>query len=544
MGKKKLSRKENAKSLIPSQVLVVEAGIDEPCAMQVPSLVSPFGNDNVTSWGYKLEPEPLACRGFPQNRCDWHRAKILGGCSAHHGLAYVRGIPRDYDDWEKAGNKGWGYKDVLPVFKRSEGNTNIGSLYSSQYHGSKGPLTTQKYSYTPAFVTDMLKAVTQVGLPITADLNGKDFVGFAKLQANIRYGVRVSSAKAFLRPQKSNPNLHVMLNSTVTKILINHDKEATGVELSYRSKSFLVKARKEVILAGGTVNTPQLLLLSGVGPKEVLDEVAIEQIHELPGVGRNATDHVSIKIPLVLTKVKDINEMNLKSLKEYLNSRGGPLAAPGLTQLLGRINSKYADPSGNNPDLLLMMYGFTTVCSDNGDDGPTNDNEIISISPTVLHPLSRGYISLKSKNPFDHPKIVANYLKAKEDQEVLLEGVRILLKLINSTLLQQKYGIEVNRTAFGDCSNRYKYNSDEFWICAMMYATAPGEHQTSSCRMGPSSDRFAVVDDRLRVHGIKNLRIADASIMPEIVTGNTLATVVMIGDQAARFITEAWSKKY
>ncbi|XP_074039273.1 glucose dehydrogenase [FAD, quinone] isoform X1 [Leptinotarsa decemlineata] len=527
------------------KILVIEAGTDEPTVMQVPALNLAFGNSNETSWGYKLDPEPVACRGSPQNRCAWSRAKMLGGCSSHHGLGYVRGVPRNYDDWEAAGNKGWSYKDVLPYFKKSEGNSEVGRLFSSRYHGTRGPMTIESYNYRPEILPDFFEAAKRAGFPISPDTNGEQFIGFSQIQGNMRKGVRVSCAKAFLRPHRNNPYLHVMLNSTATKIIINKDKVAVGVEFVYKKQYFTVMARKEVILAGGIVNTPQLLLLSGVGPKEDLDRVGIKQVHELPGVGKNLTDHVSVGVTLALKKLKNYNDLTWNAVQQYQKNRGGPLSAPGLTQLFGRFNSKYADKKGDNPDMLFMSYGFQAKCSRTGQEHELEDPEhpdapkTIRISPTLLHPKSRGYISLRSKDPLEAPIIVANYLTESEDQERLLEAVRTLLRIFETTtLLKDKYGLELNKTTYGDCSTKHKFNSDGYWKCAMLYQTLPGEHQSSSCRMGPPSDRFAVVDNELRVYGIKNLRIADASVIPFPISGNTLATVVMVAEKAADFIKQ------
>ncbi|KAG5878724.1 hypothetical protein JTB14_032837 [Gonioctena quinquepunctata] len=357
-----------------------------------------------------------------------------------------------------------------------------------------------------------------------------------------RNGVRESSARAFLRPHKDNPHLNVMLNSTVTKILFDKHKTATGVEVVYQGVTYTVRARKQIILAAGTMNTPQLLMLSGVGPKEELDKVGIDQIHELSGIGKNLTDHVALGVTFVLRKTINYNEMNWNSITEYLKTRGGPLSALGLSQISVRLNSKYADPKGDNPDLSLAFLSSSPRCSQTGEIGvvedPSNPNapQTFQISATNLQPLSRGYLTLRSKDPMDAPIMVANYLAVKRDEERLLDGIRQALKFGNSTLLIEKYGIEVNKTSYGDCITRYQFDSDQYWICAMRYSTLSPHHQTSTCRMGPRSDPFAVVDNKLRVHGIRHLMIADASVMPTIVSGNTYPTVVMIAEKAADFI--------
>ncbi|XP_074026207.1 glucose dehydrogenase [FAD, quinone] [Leptinotarsa decemlineata] len=462
--------------------------------------------------------------GNPEKRCDWPRAKILGGCGVHNAMKYLRGIPKNYNDWADEGNEGWSYEDVLPVFKRSEGYTE--NDVDLKYHGTTGPMTVGKFSFNPALDEDILKAAEEIGLPLSDDLNGRNIEGFEIAQVSVRGSVRLSAAKAFLRPQRNNPKLHVMLNSTVTKILINKEKTAVGVEFVYRNRTYSVRATKEIILSAGTMNTPQLLLLSGVGPKDVLDRVGIPQLHELPGVGKNLSNHVAFTMSLELKKEKNTNLMNWQSITQYLLDRSGPLASAGL-QIRGRLNSKYSNPDGSHPNLFFTVNGLTAKCSTTGGVGSPLDPEnpdaprTIYITPLNLQPLSRGYISLRSKNPLEALIMVGNYFAVEEDMDTLLEAVRITLRFTNSSL--------------------QRINMDyDFWKCSIGHSTVAENHQTSTCRMGPPTDRFAVVDNKLRVYGIKKLRIADASIMPKVVSGNTHASVVMIGERVVDFIKEHW----
>ncbi|XP_074026102.1 glucose dehydrogenase [FAD, quinone] [Leptinotarsa decemlineata] len=524
------------------KVLVIEAGIEEPTVMQIPSMVMAFGTNEEVDWGYKTEPEPLACRGYPENRCTWPRPKVLGGCSAAYAMAYLRGTPKDFDNWEAAGNKGWSYKDVLPFYKKSEANKLVGISIDTKYHGTDGPMTVGAFNYQPPLVRDILAAAQEIGFPSSKDINGANITGIAPAQATVKNGVRESSARAFLRPQKNNSYLNVMLNSTVTKILFDKSKTATSVDLVYKNTTFRVRARRKIILAAGTMNTPQLLMLSGVGPKEELDKVGIKQVHELPGVGKNLTDHVALGVVFLLRKLKNYNEMNWKSITEYIINRSGPLSALGTSQISMRLNSKYADPKGDNPDLALAFISSAPRCSPNGEIDSVENPEIpnapqsFQISVTNLQPLSRGYLTLRSNNPLHAPVMVANYFTVKRDEERILDGIEISLKFRNSALLKEKYGIELNRTSYGDCISKHEFNSDEYWKCAMLHSTSSPHHQTSTCRMGPPSDKFAVVDNKLRIYGINKLMITDASVMPTIVSGNTYPTVVMIAERAADFI--------
>ncbi|XP_074042098.1 glucose dehydrogenase [FAD, quinone] [Leptinotarsa decemlineata] len=531
------------------KVLLIEAGDDEPAGAQVPSMVISYHGNKYIDWNYKTEPEKVACQGFPEKRCSWPRGKVLGGCSVINGMMYTRGTPQDYDNWAAAGNEGWSYKDVLPVFKRFEDNKDIETLVEAKYHGTGGPLTTTRFNDQPQMAHDILKAAEEIGYKTTTDLNGKDFSGFTIAQSNTRNGVRLSSAKAYLRPARFRPNLHIMLNSTATKIIVNKTggkKTIQGIEFLYQDKLFSVRVKKEVILAAGALNSPQILLLSGIGPKTELDKVGIEQIHDLPGVGRNLRNHVTFYMSFLLNKLKNTNDLDWASALDYILNRKGPMSSTGMSQVTARINSKYADPSGTNPDLQIFFAGFLAKCAQSGEVRALEDPEhpkipkVLTVSPVTLHPKSKGYVGLRSKDPLKPPVMVANYLTEQADVDVLVAGIRVTQRLANSSVLKEKYGIELPRKDYGDCSKKYGYDTDNFWQCAVRYYTGPENHQACSCKMGPSSDPMAVVDNKLRVHGIEGLRITDASAMPILVSGNTHATIVMMAERGVDFIKEKW----
>ncbi|VEN52741.1 unnamed protein product [Callosobruchus maculatus] len=512
-------------------------------------MVVSFHGDPNMDWNYKTEPEPVACQGFPEKRCTWPRGKVLGGCSVINGMMYTRGTPRDYDNWEAAGNPGWGYKDVLPVFKRFEDNKDIGTFVEAAYHGRGGPLTTSRFNDQPEMAYDILRAAREAGYKVTNDLNGRDFSGFTIAQANTRNGVRLSSARAYLRPNRNNPNLHVMLNSTATRILVKqtgNQKVVQGVEFLYKGRPHTVKVRKEVVLAAGAINSPQILLLSGIGPKDELDKVGIKQVHDLPGVGKNLRNHVAFYMTFDLKKLKDYSDLDWANALDYILNKRGPMSSTGMSQVTARINSPLAEPSGKDPDLQMFFAGFLAQCASSGEVRAAADPEnpdapkTLTVSPVTLHPKSQGYIGLRSKDPLQPPVMVANYLTAPEDAAVLVEGVRIIQKLANTTVLRQKYGIHLQREEYGDCAKRYGYDTDNFWHCAVRYYTGPENHQACSCKMGPSSDPMAVVDNKLALHGIDGIRIMDASAMPALVSGNTHATIVMMAERGVDFIKEKW----
>lgn len=340
-----------------------------------------------------------------------------------------------------------------------------------------------------------------------------------------------------------------MLNSTVIRINIenrNGKKSAVSVEFIYKNKKYKIRAKKEVILAGGAVNSPQLLLLSGIGPKEELDRVGIQQMHQLPGVGKNLHNHVAFYLTYQLNRLKDINDLDWATALEYILYRKGPMSSTGISQITARLNSKYAEASGLNPDLQIFFSGFLAHCAESGEVNATADSKEpdapkrIVLSPVALHPKSRGYLTLKSSNPLEYPLLYPNYLAAPEDAKVLVDGIRVIQKLANTKVFKNKYGMELEKEDYGDCEKLHKFDSDDYWICAVRYYTGPENHQAGSCKMGPNSDHLAVVNSELQVYGISNLRIMDASIMPTVVSGNTHATVVMIAEKGIDAVKKKW----
>lgn len=301
--------------------------------------------------------------------------------------------------------------------------------------------------------------------------------------------------------------------------------------------------RKEVIVSGGTINSPQILMLSGIGPKEDLERVGIPQTHELPGVGRNLQNHVSFKVYFQLLKEVEIYDLNWASVSEYFYNRSGPMASSGMAQVTGRINTKYSTDK-DYPDLQIMFNGYSARCSPSGAVGePVDDTHSpreVSFVPLVLRAKSRGYLTLKSNDPFEYPLIYANYLTNDTDILLLLEGIRFVQELGNAKVLKEKYNIIRKNVTYGDCNEKYEDDSDEFWICAIKNGNEPENHQVGTCRMGPATEELAVVNSKLQVHGVQNIRVLDASIMPFTVSANLHANIVMIAERGAKFIKETW----
>ncbi|XP_068085208.1 glucose dehydrogenase [FAD, quinone] [Anabrus simplex] len=527
------------------KVLLVEAGGDEPPGADVPSLtLNYFGTE--IDWHFKTEPEKYVCQNDPEKRCTWVRGKVMGGCSTINGMVYLRGTPRDYDHWEEAGNDGWGYEDVLSYFKKSEDNLQVEEM-GPEFHGVGGPLTISRFPYQPEMVEGLLQAGEELGYPKNPNLNGEVLTGVTLAQTTSRDGSRMSTARAFLRPARDRENLHILLNSTATRILVdNETKHTTGVEFIRNGQTATVFVKKEVIVCAGVMKSPQLLMLSGIGPKEELARVGLPIVHNLMGVGRNLNNHVAFPVSFIVKNISDIFFLDWPSVAEYIARRRGPMACNGLNQVTARFNTKYADPSGKDPDLQIFFDGFLADCAKSGFTGELRNPNAgdqkhhIKISPVVLHPRSRGYITLNSSDPLDPPLIYANYFSDPMDMDIMLEGFKMAVKLGETNVLKNKYGLELDKTPLSGCEN-LPFNSDEYWRCAVSHLTGfEVHHQAGTCRMGPIGDPEAVVDPQLRVQGIQYLRVVDASVIPANVSGNTNAPVIMIAEKAADMIKSQW----
>lgn len=541
------------------RVLLIEAGPDEPPGAAVPSMTSSFwGTKSGLDWAYKTEPQSQACLGNPEQRCSWPRGKVLGGTGVINGMMYLRGNKYDYDNWaqliDDEGAYLWNWKNVLPYFHKLESNPQVEQLnLDTKYHGTTGPMTVSQFPYQPPFVQDLIAAAKQQGLPVSEDLNDpKRLVGFAITQTNNRNGTRLSSARAYLRPHANNPNLDVLLNTTVLRLLFTEDPRpiAAGIEFQMNGDNDIYAingATNEIILSGGTLNSPKLLLASGVGPKEDLEKLNITVVKDLPGVGRNFRNHVAFGLQFSLKNLTKTNHINYATVMEYLFERKGPLASSGMAQFTGIFPSKYTNES--YPDLQLFFGGFYASCGDGSIDiqqtcGDSNTaKEFFSISVVNLHPRSQGYLTLANNDSwlFDSPAMQPNYLHEVHDVNVLIDGIQLVLNnFTNAQILKDKYGIEFNEagTVHANCLNLTKF-SDEYWTCAIRHKTGPENHQIGTCKMG-SLEQGGVVSSQLSVHGLENVRVIDGSVMPYSPSSNTQGPIFMIGEKGADFIKNDW----
>ncbi|XP_071113299.1 glucose dehydrogenase [FAD, quinone]-like [Haliotis cracherodii] len=521
-------------------VLLIEAGGDDrnQKSLDTPLMVASNQMDKF-DWAYLTEPQQHAHSGLIEKRGAWPRGRVLGGSSQLNYMQYVRGHRHDYDSWAASGSEGWSYEDVLPYFKKSE-DIQIDRLKNSEYHGRGGPLTVTEVNAIP--VADyFIKAGIELGFK-KIDYNGENQEGFSRSQVSIKNGERMSTSKAFLWPVIDRPNLHVLANSHVTKVMINK-KTAVGVEYVKDGRLYRVRASREVILSAGAIGSPQLLLLSGIGPKKHLEEMKIPVHASLP-VGDSLQDHMfvtmvsKIQKPISLTTKK--LESTLTSI-EYRALKSGLLTSSGGLEAMAFVKTKSDEPS---PDIQLQC-----VCVSMDESlarlfnidqkivahfNWTSVEEGFTILPALLRPKSMGTIRLRSTNPFEHPIIEPNYLSHPDDVKTLVRGVRMVQKL-HQTNAFKEIGARLEDTPFPTCTTM-KYDTDEYWECYIRALATTIYHPTTTCKMGKPSDPTTVVDPQLRVKGIAGLRVADASIMPALVSGNTNAPCIMIGEKAADII--------
>ncbi len=468
------------------------------------------------------EPQPHL-----QNRKIYHpRGKVLGGCSSTNAMAYVRGNASDYDHWARLGNEGWSYKEVLPYFVKSEHNEQI----TNDYHGKDGLLNvTFSQRYRTAIAEAFVEACVERGIARNDDFNGASQEGAGLMQFTIKNQKRHSVAQAFLVPAVSRKNLHVITKALVTKILIEKDK-AVGVELATGSnttqKFFAIK---EVILSAGAFASPQLLMLSGIGSKDLLSKFSIEIKKELPGVGQNLQDHLFYAVSSLCSQPISNNHWlpghrQLQAVLNYALFKKGPLTI-GPLEACAFVKSSSNQPK---PDL---QFQFTPTNA--GDDYTTNIFDLntyprvdgYTILPTQVNPLSRGYVLIRSKDPNDAPVVDPKYLSHEVDRKTMIAGGKLAFEILEANAFS-KLRIRTHCPA--------KTSSDDEWLYHISKSAECVYHPVGTCKMG--HDEMAVVNSKLQVHGIENLRVVDASVMPTLTSGNTNAPTIMIAEKAADLI--------
>ncbi len=510
----------NRLSADPSvSVLLLEAGgKDDYFWIDIPvGYLYTIGNPR-TDWCYTIEPDP----GLNGRTIGYARGRVLGGCSSINAMIYMRGQKTDYDHWASLGNRGWSWDDVLPVFKRSEDYQHG----ADAFHGVGGEMRVEEKRVTWEILEAWREAAEECGIPKIAEFNRGDNFGNAYFQMNQRGGRRWSGTKGYLRPAMQRPNLTVRTDAQVRRVAVESGDgrpRATGVELL---DTEMLGARHEVILAAGSIGSPQILQLSGIGPGALLQQRSIDVVHDLPGVGENLHDHLQVRtvfrVANTVTLNQRVNSLFGKAAMglEYLLFKTGPLTMP--PSQLGAFAK--SDPSRSSANIEWHVQPLSL---DKFGD-PLHTFNAITPSVCNLQPTSRGHVRIKRGDPLDAPAITLNYLSTDEDRQVAVAGLRFTRRIMATNALARfepqewKPGLDIQTDA--------------------ELAQAAGDlgttifHPVGTCKMG--HDERAVVDDRLAVHGIAGLRVVDASVMPRITSGNTNAPTVMIAEKGAEFVLE------
>ncbi len=488
-----------------SVCLLEAGGQDDAREVRIPAAFAKLFK-GPADWDYHTLPQPH----MKDRAMYWPRGKLLGGCSSINAMIYIRGHRRDYDRWRDLGNTGWGYDDVLPFFLRGEGQ----HPGVSEYHRADGELRVDDSRHVHAVSRAFVAACTQAGHRHIPDFNVPEPEGCGFYQVTQHRGARHSAADAFLRPALSRPNLHVETEAQVHRVILEGNR-ATGIQLDNRP----FHARREVILCAGAIGSPQILLLSGIGPGAQLQELGIGVQHDLPGVGENLQDHLLGSVMFTSLRKDTLDsEETLPNLLRYLLLRRGPLTS-NIAEAGGFFRTQ---PDLEVPDLQIHFAPGYYV--NHGFERPEGNG--FAIGPTLLHPESRGCIRLSTPDPRDKPAIDANYFDAQADVDTLVRGTRLCREIAAQAALDPWRGKEYFPGA--------DRQSDEAIADFLRERAETLYHPVGTCKMG--TDPMAVVDPALCVHGIEGLRVADASIMPEIVGGNTNAPAIMIGEKAADLI--------
>jgi choline dehydrogenase len=501
-----------------TRVLLLEAGGDDTNRwIHIPLGFGKTFADPSVNWCYETEPDP----GAGDRRVYWPRGKVLGGSSSINGMVYIRGQAEDFDHWRQLGNTGWSFEDVLPYFRRAEHQTRG----ADEFHGSGGPLCVSDVPDHHPICEAFIQSAIEMGYPRNDDFNGARQEGVGYHQTTTRNGRRCSTAVGYLRPAMQRRNLQVVTEALSEKILFEA-RRAVGVSFRREGRVYTARAAREIILCGGAINSPQLLLLSGIGPQEQLAALGIPVVQDLPGVGRSLQDHYSAPLKLRCRfpiTVNDVMQSNVKKLKvglEYYLFRKGPLAmCSSPAALFARTRPELA-----SPDVKLSIQPFS---ADRPQDGlhPWSGFSMIAYQ---LRPDSRGQIMLKSANPADPPAVHPNYLSTELDQQTIAAGLRLCRQLLATPHLA--------RFTEAESLPGPAVQSDADLLDFARRRGGTVYHPTSTCKMGV--DPLAVVDPELQVRGVAGLRVADASVMPTVVSGNTNAATIMIGEKVADLVRQ------
>lgn len=492
------------------KVLLLEAGkADEQMEIHIPLAFSKLFLSN-SDWAYYTQSQSQ----LNNRKLYWPRGKVLGGSSSLNAMIYIRGNKEDYNNWQNLGNDGWSYEKLLPYFRKSEHQ----ERGESAFHGVGGPLNIADLRCANPLSEIFVKATNELNFPQNTDFNAEHQEGFGLYQVTQKDGKRCSAAVAFLHPILSRANLTVKTGATVKKLLISN-KRVTSVSFIENGKEETIQADREVILSGGAINSPQLLMLSGIGAADELKNLNIDVVVDLPGVGKNLQDHLFMAVSYSCLEPISLAEAETEeNVGKFIQAGQGPLTSNvGEAGGFIKTDSKLTSPNlqYHFAPLYYINHGFTA---------PKGHG--FTIGPTLLKPKSVGYIKLNSVDPYQAPIIEPNYLTEKEDLETLIYGVKLAQEIATTKAFENYKG-----DFYGS-----KFSSDKDIAEFIRNTVETLYHPVGTCKMG--KDEMAVVDSNLKVYGLENLRVIDGSIMPEIVAGNTNAPIIMIAEKAADLIKE------
>jgi choline dehydrogenase len=499
-------------------VLLLEAGPEDTHLwIHVPLGYGKLFKEKTVNWMYQTEPEP----GLDGRSIFQPRGKVLGGSSSINGLLYLRGQHQDYDRWRQRGNAGWGYDDVLPYFKKAEDQQRGGN----EFHGVGGPLPVSDWRHADPLSEAFVVAAAETGIPTNPDFNGATQEGAGFFQTTTRRGRRASTAYSYLRPAEKRRNLHVETEALAQRVLFDGQR-AVGVEYRQGNNVKTARARKEILVSSGAYNSPQLLQLSGVGPAELLRKHGIDVVLDMQGVGNDLQDHMQVRVVMRCAQKITLNDVVGSPVRRmlagvrYAAFRKGPLTiAAGTSGAFFKTNPRLA-----TPDIQVHFLPFST------DKMGEKLHPFSGFTASIcqVRPESRGTLRIKSADPSVPPEIRINYMATETDRAANVEGLKILRRILHAPALKP-FVIEEF-----DPGSKVATDEELLNYCRQRGTTI--YHPTSTCRMG--NDPLAVVDQRLRVRGIEGLRVVDGSIMPDLVSGNTNAPIIMIAEKASDMILE------
>ncbi|XP_069125465.1 glucose dehydrogenase [FAD, quinone]-like isoform X2 [Argopecten irradians] len=534
------------------KVLLLEAGGEETRDpnLHVPLLSSLQKNPDF-EWMYYTVPQKYVAMGMNDRTLRIQRGRALGGTSILNNMLYLRGGRRRYEEWENDGCKGWGFKEVIPYFLKSEDNE-AEQFKPSAYHAARGPLMVTPVSSPHPTLDDAFRqAANQLGYK-DMDCNGKESIGYCQVQATTKKGVRMSTSNAFLRPALSRPNLHVAPFAHVTKVLISNGK-AVGVEFLRNGRREIAGATQEVILSAGPVATPQILILSGVGPEDMLSDLKVTPQSVLP-VGENLYDGLMVPFRVYINEsytITPARSTSVISRMKYKVSGAGYLPMP--SGIFGHVLAS-TEEGGELPDIAIsgmatlpeawegLDWNLKESILNDLSENKDNYQEGIMLMVQLLTPASIGRITLKSTNPFEHPTIDPHYLEDPADMKALVKGMKLAFKL-SRTKAFKRLEPKLPKRVLTKCAKHKSY-TDQYYECLIRYLAISSETVGGTCKMGDISDNSTVVDPQLRVKGVNQLRVVDASILPTPLSGATYAPVVMVAEKAADIIKKTYQKRH